>query len=137
MSETNSTLHPAYFLVRFRIEEREPRWPERFAIITAYATTCESWSEARNFEADARLHAELVERGLHPIRITGYDPATGHAEPGWTVELPLDNALELGRRYVQDAIFWVEGGQVFVVSCGPKQERGLVGAFRTQGLDHA
>lgn len=132
MSETTSSLHTAYFQVRFRIDGPEPLWPERFAIITAYATTGETWTEARNREADDRLHKELLERGLKPIRITGYDPATGHAEPGWTVEVPLDEALLLGRSYLQDAIFWVEEGHVHVVSCGPGHDCGVIGMFAVQ-----
>ena len=42
-------------------------------------------------------------------RITGYDPATGHAEPGWAIEIGFDEAVDLGLRFQQDAIFWVSG----------------------------
>jgi hypothetical protein len=38
-------LHPAYFKVRFRGPWPDLSHPEEFAIITAYATTGETWSE--------------------------------------------------------------------------------------------
>lgn len=124
-----STLHPAYFGVRFRTGTPVAEWPTSFAIITAYATTGETWSPERNKEADQRLHAELLARGLRPIRITGYDPDTQHAEPGWAVELPLAEALEMGRRYLQDAIFHVVGDELSVCSCAPEGPCAAVGRF--------
>jgi hypothetical protein len=124
-----SRLHPAYFAVRFRTGTHVAEWPTSFAIITAYATTGETWTEARNREADGRLHAELFTRGLRPIRITGFDPDTQHAEPGWAVELPQAEALEMGRRYLQDAIFHVVGDELSVCSCAPEGRCAAVGSF--------
>ncbi len=99
------SLHPAYFNIAFRTEQPVAEWPERFVIITAYATTGETWSDERNQEADQRLHRELLQRGCTPIRIIGYDPDSGHAEPGWAVVLAVVEALEVGRDFRQDAIF--------------------------------
>ena len=82
MEQPSRDLHPAYFHVRFHTEAAQEHWPEQFVIITAYATTGETWSPERNTEADQRLHAELRRRGCTPLRITGYDPHSGHAEPG-------------------------------------------------------
>lgn len=122
--------HPAYFAVRFRTDGPVAVWPRSFAIITAYATTGEQWSEARNREADAALLAELLERGCAPIRTTGYDPDSGHAEPGWAVDLPLDEALALGQSYRQDAIFHVEGDALVVCACAPDGPSASMGGFR-------
>ena len=49
--------------------------------------------------------------------ITGYDPATGHAEPGWAIAVPLSRGLQLGQAFRQDAIFAVELGCLSVHSC--------------------
>lgn len=122
-------LHPAYYAIAFRTEAPVSAWPAAFVILTAYATTGEMWSPERNTEADQRLHAELLERGLRPIRITGYDPDTQHAEAGWAVELPLAEALEMGRRYLQDAIFHVVGDELSVCSCAPEGPCAAVGRF--------
>lgn len=102
-------LHPAYFEVRFRTDVPVAHWPDRFAIITAYATTGETWSDQRNIEADARLYASLLERQCKPIRIVGFDPETGHSEPGWAVDLAPEEAQAIGLQFLQGAIFLVEG----------------------------
>ncbi len=62
-------------------------------------------------------------------RLTGYDPDTGHAEPGWAVEMRFEAACDLGLRFRQDAIFWVSGNRVCVAKCGPDGERSEVGLF--------
>lgn len=122
--------HPAYFEVRFRTDVPVAHWPERFAIITAYATTGQTWSDERNVEADALLYAELLQRNCNPIRIVGFDPETGHSEPGWAVDLPPDEAQAIGLQFLQDAIFLVEGDVLLVARCVVGSPWVTVGAFR-------
>jgi hypothetical protein len=100
-------MHEAYRETHFRLAEHADEWPREFAIITAYATTGEKWSDAENEAADRALHAELRQHSQLVRRITGYSPSTGHAEPGWAVALPFDIACEIGLRYRQDAIYFV------------------------------
>lgn len=126
----STDLHPAYFTIAFRTEVPVLEWPAAFVIISAFATTGETWSAERNAAADERLHAELLRRGCRPIRITGYDPVSGHAEPSWAAELPLDEALELGRDYLQDAIFSVRQDVLSVVRCNPPNEQATMGTYR-------
>lgn len=125
----STDLHPAYFAIAFRTEAPVLEWPAAFVIISAFATTGETWSAERNAEADERLHAELLRRGCRPIRITGYDPATGHAEPSWAVAMPQDEALQLGRDFLQDAIFAVHGNELDVIRCTAPESRFRVGKF--------
>jgi hypothetical protein len=122
-------IHPAYFNVRFRGPWADRIHPEEFTIVTAYATTGETWPEEQNRAADLKLENELCGTGCWMRRITGYDPATGHAEPGWAVEIGFDEAVDLGLRFKQDAIFWVSGNRVWVAKCGPDGERSEVGLF--------
>ena len=53
--------------------------PDEFAIITAYATTGEEWSDVFNEQEDERLQAYLLSRFSCVKRITGYSPSTGHS----------------------------------------------------------
>ncbi len=62
-------------------------------------------------------------------RLTGYDPETGHAEPGWAVEMGFEAACDLGLRFKQDAIFWVSENRVWVAKCGPDRQRKEIGPF--------
>jgi hypothetical protein len=125
----DTSLHPAYSKVRFRGPWPDRDHPGEFAIITAYATTGETWSEERNRAADLELENELLETGSWMRRLTGYDPSTGHAEPGWAVEIGFEAACDLGLRFQQDAIFWVSGNRVWVAKCGRDRQRMEIGLF--------
>jgi hypothetical protein len=125
----NPDFHPAYSNVHFRGPWPDRSHPDEFAIITAYATTGETWSEERNQAADLKLENELRETGSWMRRITGYDPGTGHAEPGWAIEMGFEAACDLGLRFQQDAIFWVSGNRVRVVKCGPDRQCKEIGTF--------
>jgi hypothetical protein len=111
------SFHTAYFNTRFRTEQPAVALPARFVVVTAYATTGERWTQAENTRADSALAQHLAALGVWHCRITGYDPATGHAEPGWAVEVTREAGLELGRAFRQDAIYWLDGEALWVVSC--------------------
>jgi hypothetical protein len=123
------SLHPAYFTTRFCVEPLPPSWPASFVIVTAYATTGEQWSDEENERADEALRRCMGELGVWSARITGFDPATGHEEPGWAVEVDLATGVGLGREFRQDAIFHVEGDRLALVSCA-EQDVEAVGSFR-------
>lgn len=108
---------PAYFLTAFTVLEDPSRWPDRFAIISAWATTGEDWSNQRNQDADNRLELALKQCGLAHRRVIGASPDGNHAEPGWIVEADLADAVRLGSEFLQDAIYWVDGDLLSVVSC--------------------
>ena len=131
-------MHPAYFETRFRTLTSVPSWPDEFVIVTARAPTGESWSDEENERADRRL--EQVLRGEFRVawrqRITGYSPVSGHAEPGWAVVLPFDDACDLGRRFLQDAIYWVRGDELSVSFCDHRRALVWVASFRER-LDGA
>ncbi len=127
-------MHFAYFETRFRTPGPVPSWPAMFAIVTAYATTGASWPTEENEQADALLEDALGDRWRE--RITGYSPTTGHAEPGWAVALPFDDACDLGARFHQDAVYLIEEDDLFVSYCDERREMVRVGSFMDR-LDHA
>ncbi len=122
-------MNPAYFETRFRLAAPAPEWPTEFAIVSAWATTGEQWSQARNEMADAELEAELRRRKRWMVRITGYSPTTDHAEPSWAAEMSLAEARALGARYLQDAIYFVAGDELFVSACQGQRGATRVAAF--------
>ena len=129
MSITDS-IHPAYFRTYFREEAPISDWPGVFAIITAYATTGETWTEEENEMADRALEGELQKTGRWMRRLTGYSPTTGHAEAGWAAEIPWDEACDVGLRFKQDAIYTVNGDELSVTLCDHRRGLVKVGAFR-------
>lgn len=130
-------MNPAYLETRFRASEPVPEWPREFVIISAYATTGESWAPVENEAADCHLASELAARGGWLVRLIGYSPNGGHAEPSWAMALPLDIACDIGRQYRQDAIYHVHGDKLSVRRCGEVGEVAFVGSFRErlEGFD--
>jgi len=127
--DAGGRMHPAYLETRFRLHGLEPRWPAAFGIVSAWPTTGRTWPRERIERADAALEAALRERGCWRARVTGYSPRTGHAEPSWAAALSFEATCELGLRFAQHAIWWVEGGVLFVSACGRGREPIRVGAF--------
>ncbi|WP_164104382.1 hypothetical protein [Candidatus Laterigemmans baculatus] len=64
-------MHPAYFETRFRIDTMPDEWPAQFVILSAWATTGQSWTQEANEAADRRLARLLADSGLWHLRITG------------------------------------------------------------------
>ncbi len=125
----NAPLHPAYFETRYRLDAPNSDWPENFAIITAYATTGEIWTDDQNQSADRALENELRNSDHWLQRLTGYSPTSGHAEPGWAVEIPWMEACAIGLRYKQHAIYFVSGEELQVTLCDDHRELVHVGKF--------
>jgi hypothetical protein len=129
-------MNPAYFETRFRLSEPPPAWPQEFVIISAYATTGQAWTASDNEAADHRLASELGNGKGWLVRIVGYSPTSGHAEPSWAVALSLDEGCALGGTYRQDAIYHIKNDALSVRCCGPSGEFARIGSFR-QRLDVA
>ena len=91
--------------------------PANFAIITAYDPNGLTTDPERDVAADEALAAELSTAGYRLHRITGGSAAGTHVEPGWGVPIGLPRAIEYGRRYRQEAVFFVQGGRVALVDC--------------------
>ena len=123
-------MNPVYFETKFECAEEWTDWPDEFAIITAYATTGEDWSDAENQAGDTRLEAHLREQGLWVRRVTGYSPSIGHREPGWAVYLGFKAACDVGLRFKQDAIYYVAGDILSVSFTDSRRALVRIGSFR-------
>jgi hypothetical protein len=108
---------PFYYQTRFKPDDLPTSLPGTFAIITAFATTGETWTDSENQAANAALRAELDSTDHLLGSLTGYSPVTGHAEPGFATLLSFEQACDLGLRYEQDAIYFISGGTLFVSLC--------------------
>ncbi len=129
-------MHPAYFGTRFRVDNLPDRWPAQFVILSAWATTGQQWTQEQNEAADHGLARWLVDHGWWHHRVIGYSPRTGHAEPSWAFPLPLDEACELGLQFQQDALYYVDGDELYVTHCDQRRSLQSVGLFR-QRIDPA
>ncbi len=115
-------MNPAYRQARFRAELPHGGLPERIAVITACNPEGKIASEAENRQRTAGLHDQLARLGHEAFPVTGYDAGSPHQEPGFGVLCPLANAYAIGNALNQEAIFWIDRGQVNLVPCLQKLE---------------
>lgn len=122
--------NPLYATALFHVTALPARWPAEFVIVTAYAPTGQKWSDDKNIAADQHLEAELRSLDVWRLRITGYSPDTGHAEPGWAIELSLGVGRKIGRKFGQDAIFVVRADALGYARCKEEGDVTWFGTFR-------
>jgi len=130
-------MNSIYFYTKFHTEEEIEEWPEAFAIITAYATTGEKWSDQMNKTADEALKTTLICKSPWIKRITGYSPETGHAEPGWASGITWDQACDLGLEFKQDAIYYVSKKTLSVSYCDERRKAIQVDKFLNRTSIHS
>lgn len=129
-------MNPNYATTHFRAEPFSD-WPRSFAIITAcnpYHPERHTGSDDENTHLDALLEAHLRELEYRHWRVIGGSPDFVHAEPGFAVEVSLPEGIELGRKFNQEAIFWIEGDDLYLVAC-QGSERQPLGSWRER-LSH-
>jgi len=118
-----------YHETRFAPKEPPPpHWPKAFAVITACNPLGQGLDEDADRAATVRLRKAISRLGLKRHRVTGVSADQKHREAGfavWGCDLP--SAVQLGREFAQNAIYWVEDGRLDVVSCsnGERQHVGL------------
>ena len=118
-----------YLETVFIVKQPAPdQWPEPFAVITGCNPLGRCLDEEADRTATVRLRKAVSRLGLKRHRVTGISADMKHREPGFAVwSCDLSAATQLGREFAQNAIFWIEGGALDVVSCanGERQHVGL------------
>jgi len=112
-------MNPAHRTARFWCTIPAGEVPDRgFAIVTACNPADRPTDDEANRRADAALAVELDRLGWRRFRVIGGSPDGAHQEPGWGVDCgSLADALGLGRRWDQVAIFWVEHDELLLAGC--------------------
>ena len=88
------------------------------AVITAWNPALERPDEEENRAANDRLECELQQRGYNYLPAVGRSRDGAHEEPSFAVlNLLQADAVSLGRRYGQAAIFWISDGLGKLVWC--------------------
>ena len=132
---------PEYHETRFAPKEPPPsRWPKAFAVITACNPLGQGLDEEADKAATVCLRKAINRLGMKRHRVTGVSADMKHREAGfavWGCDLPA--AIQLGREFAQNAIFWIEEGKLDVVSCatGTRQHVGLWSELLQTSADRA
>lgn len=108
-------LNPAYLSTVFEYVPTDK--PADFWVITAHNPKGGPADPGDNLAADKRLHADLIDIKTTPFRIIGLSPDETHVEPGWGFPSDETTAIEIGRRYEQDAVYHFTAGRIDLVDC--------------------
>ena len=108
---------PEYLTTCFTAKTPVNGWPDLFFIITP----CNPYSMGeRGDDADAiqALSKQLTGVGYWQHPVVGSSPDGLHREAGFAIAgLSLEDALALGREYLQNAIFSVKLGKLKIHGC--------------------
>ena len=116
----------AHFLIDPAIEDL----PDSFGIVTACNPDGVEVGSAENLRLDRELGSLLSSSDVKHFRVTGGSRDMTHAEPGYGCLVDRERIVELGRKWNQEAVFWVEGDNLFLIPCATRQEFELLGSFR-------
>jgi len=98
-----------------------------FAVITA----CNPNGKLLTLKENEKLN-HLLKQQIKPyesIEIIGASPNLTHQEPSFAVDVSLPTAIDIAKKFKQNAIFWVSKGEVFLVSSGLSFQTRKIGSF--------
>jgi Protein of unknown function (DUF3293) len=127
-------MKPQYLQTFFQTPCKPQPLPLEFIIITACNPEGRNYPQPENDRYDAGLAAHLTQQALSFWRVNGGSKDFSHVEPGYAVETDFKNGLQLGRRFKQEAIFWVRQGKLFLVECATGAETPM-GTFESRIID--
>lgn len=86
-----------------------------FAIISAQNPSGITEHPHLNLRRDKELQAQLNARRLVHRSVIGSAPDRSFQEKSWIVLCDKLSAIALGRQFEQNAIYWVQAGELFLV----------------------
>ena len=128
MSTANEHFWQCYQQTQFLLTQ--PFSPSlSFAIITAYNPKGKNLSPSQNGLLDKQLQRHIL-RLQYPYRaLIGASADRGHMEKSWAVSLDKVTAVELGRVFNQNAIYFVDNDELYLVPCLVDYEELDLGKF--------
>jgi len=110
-------MNEKYFDTHFLGLGKTDELPLTFAILTACNPMDQPLGKNENKKRNLELIQILSDTGKTFARITGSSPDQSHQEPSFLVRCSRQEALKLGTRFDQRAIFWVNDDQLEIVEC--------------------
>lgn len=117
------TMNPSRDTPIFQVLPEE--LPESFCILAARNPEEQNDSLEKTISLDTALKQRLDALGLHRVPLAILSPDDARNQPGWAVSCPLAQGLELGREFQQEAIHFVDDGELIHVRCKDGMESPL------------
>ena len=106
-----------YFGVVFQAVESISNVIMPFAIVTAHNPMDMRLDEFKNNERNEILRKDLLQSNLIHREIIGCSEDHTHQELSFVVKCKLKQAIQMGNKFEQRAIFWVEENKLQIVDC--------------------
>jgi hypothetical protein len=105
--------------------------PSSFAILTADNPGSNVLPKSVNKKATNALLQELHDLQCCPIEIRGSSRDLDYSECSYIAQISKQDALRIGERYQQNAIYWVDNNKLYLISCTAAQhdEEEYLGLF--------
>ncbi len=100
-----------------------------FAIISAQNPAGHNEHPYLNLRRDKELQACLNQQKLPYRSVIGCAPDHSFQEKSWIVLCDKNKAIKLARQFEQNAIYWVEHGELFLVPVLLMQREESLGSF--------
>lgn len=111
-------MNPGYHEVRFRADLPPAGLPAAFGVVTACNPNGRTVTDEENQTATETLRSALAAEEHFFFPVTGGSPDFSHAEPGFGVLFKSsEEAVSWGRRFQQEAVFWISEGCIQLVPC--------------------
>ncbi|WP_038174216.1 MULTISPECIES: DUF3293 domain-containing protein [Vibrio] len=101
---------------------------KQFAIITAWNPGSEWQTQAENDSNNHHLAVDLVHTGYSRVLVGNQN--FSWAEESFAAPITQEKAMELGRKFAQNAIYFIEEEQLFLLSCIDDMTRLPLGHWR-------
>ncbi|MDF2179114.1 DUF3293 domain-containing protein [Aliiglaciecola sp. CAU 1673] len=111
-----AALWQQYQTVQFLCAQK-PVFSSQFAIITACNPAGEVLVEKRNSALHNTFEKRLQGLELPYVEMTGASLDLRHQEPGFAISCRFDQAMQLAVEYHQNAFYWVEDDQLWLMPC--------------------
>ncbi|WP_423187194.1 DUF3293 domain-containing protein [Alishewanella sp. d11] len=103
-----------------------------FAIISAQNPAGQLSNPVANLLLDKQLQAHLDAINTPYRSITGAAPDFSFQEKSWMVLCEKQDAIEIGQRFNQNAIYWVEHNKLYLVPVLLAQPEECLGVFNSR-----
>ena len=101
-----------------------------FAIISAQNPAGHLYHPQHNLTLDREFETELDEAHIPYRTIIGASPDLSFQEKSWAVLCDKTKALSLALKFRQNAIYWVEQGQLYLVPVLLPEQEECLGQFQ-------
>ncbi len=99
-----------------------------FAIITAWNPKSELLSKKDNDRSNQYLAQEISHTCWCEIQVGNKD--FSWMEASFAVQITADEAIKLGRKYQQNAVYFIEGEELLLLPCIEEQNKVSLGSWR-------